>query len=305
MSVVLCVGEPLISLTPPEGIRLGDAHDVLVSTGGAEANVAIALAALGVATRFAGRVGDDALGRRIVRSLEEAGVDTAHVERVEGRPTGLYLKDAASAERPMLYYRAGSAASTLRDVPAEALRDVDLVHTTGITAAISPACAELVRELLEHGSHRVSFDVNHRPSLWAPGAAARELLTLASAADVVFVGLDEAAALWGSTSPAGVRRLLPEVPELVVKQGAGPVTVFHGDAVDVAPARAARVVETTGAGDAFAAGYLAGRREGESPRDAAAWGHALAVEVIGVRSDSAPGLTRATLLAALRKEERA
>lgn len=294
MTAILCVGEVLVSLTPATGAGLADAHELLISTGGAEANVAVALAGLGFDVRFAGRVGDDALGRRLAASLAHAGVDTAWLELHPGGRTGLYLKDGASTASPMLYYRTGSAASTYAQLPAAALADVDLVHVTGITAALSPASRALVERIVA-GPHRVSFDVNHRPALWSAGDAASTLAELADAADIVFVGLDEAQVLWGCRSADDVRAVLPTPSELVVKHGGEPVVVVSGGRHDEIPAQAVDVVEPVGAGDAFAAGYLAGRRTGHDPAAAARWGHALAAAVLRVRSDHASTVTRAML----------
>ena len=109
----------------------------------------------------------------------------------------------------------------------------------------------------------VSFDVNHRPALWTDGQAAPTLHRIASAADVVLVGLDEAGDLWGCATPEAVRDLLPDPARLIVKDGATAAHAFvrGGDGTDrtvVVPALRADVVEVVGAGDAFAAGYLAG-----------------------------------------------
>lgn len=289
--VVLCVGEPIVALTPPRGTLLETAPDLLVSVGGAEVNVAIALARLGTASRFVGRVGDDPFGRRVCAVLVAAGVDTGHVEVDPEAPTGLYLKDPHHPAAKVHYYRRGSAATGLRRVPPAALVGVDHVHLTGITPALSAHCAALVESLFSRGQGTVSFDVNFRPALWSAAVAGPALLRLAARAHTLFVGLDEAATLWGARTPEDVRVLLPGVPELVVKDGGAPAAAFttHGR-VDV-PAPVVDVVEPIGAGDAFAAGYLAARRAAATPAAALRSGHLLAAAVLGVRGDhgSAPG----------------
>ena len=108
MSTILCVGEALISLTPPVGVPLQEASDLLISTGGAEVNVAAHLARLGVPTRFAGRVGDDPFGARLRQTLAALGVDTRYIEVDPDRPTGLYLKDTDGPGTTMRYYRTTS-----------------------------------------------------------------------------------------------------------------------------------------------------------------------------------------------------
>jgi 2-dehydro-3-deoxygluconokinase len=294
MSAVLCVGEGLISLTPPTGTPLESATELVVATGGAEVNVAIHLARLGVPTRFAGKVGADPFGARLRHALDAAGVDTAHLEEDPDRPTGLYLKDAKGVTTTSRYYRNGSAATTYGQVPAAALLGVGHVHVTGITPALSDDCRALVRDLM--GLERVgtSFDVNYRRALWDTDDAADLLRSLASQADTVFVGLDEAGEVWGSQTPEEVRRLLPEPTELVVKDGPNEAVAFVGSQTLRAPAPHVDVVEPVGAGDAFAAGYLAARHFGHNPDRALRWGHTLAGTVLRVLGDHAP-IDRATL----------
>ena len=209
MSTILCVGEALISLTPPVGTPLQEATDLLISTGGAEVNVAAHLARLGVPTRFAGRVGDDPFGERLRQTLAELGVDTRFLEVDAERPTGLYVKDANGSGTTMRYYRNASAATSYRHVPDEALDDVEHVHVTGITPALSEDCRSLVEDLLALPHVTTSFDVNYRSALWGVTEAAGILRSLAEQANTVFVGLDEAGDVWGCRTFDDVRRATP------------------------------------------------------------------------------------------------
>ena len=280
---VLCVGEALVVLTPTRG-TLRDASDLSVSAAGAELNVAVHLARSGHRARFAGRVGDDAFGRRLRDVLEREGVDVGPLELDADLPTGLYVKDPSATGTSVLYYRSGSAATQMRSLPPGALDGVDLVHLTGITPALSPSCDAFVDDLLG-GPVPTSFDVNHRSALWPAGRAAERLRELAARAGTVFVGLDEAVALWGVRTADDVRGLLPEPAELVVKDGAVAAWAFTAHGVDVVPALPVEVVEPVGAGDAFAAGYLATRRGGGSPQEALSRGHVLAAQVLTSHSD--------------------
>src|SRR5690606_32618235 len=145
----------------------------------------------------------------------------------------------------------------------------------GITPALSPSCAALVDAVVDRvgaGHGALSFDVNHRATLWEPGEAAPTLLALARRAGLVFVGLDDAAELWGGATGAGVRALLPEPATLVVKDGDVGATEFRAEAVFV-PAIPTDVVEAVGAGDAFAAGYLAASLRGADAENRLRGGH--------------------------------
>lgn len=289
-AAVLCLGEPLVVLSPPPGSDLREAGHCLVGQGGAELNVAVHLARLGIQSRYAGAVGADSLGERISCMLDEEGVDTSALVADEGSPTGLYVKDGTPEGTRMLYFRAGSAGSRLSALPAGALDGVGHLHVSGISPALSPEMAGLVRALLARPrTYTVSFDVNHRPRLWQrdagsvwPGDADAVLLGCAGAADIVFVGLDEAEAVWEAQTPEQVGALLPVVPELVVKDGPGPSRCRLDGSWSVAspPDRELAVVDPVGAGDAFAAAYLAARLRGAPPDAAMAAGHRLAGHVI-------------------------
>lgn len=290
---VLAVGETMALVAPSSAESLETALDFHIDAGGAEANVASHLAALGRAAAWAGAVGDDALGRRLVRQLAGRGVDTRWVTVDAGAPTGLYVKDPG---RGVGYYRAGSAASRLGpgDVSALPLDRVRLLHLSGITPALSASCDALVGALFdaaaEHGVP-VSFDVNHRAALWpSTDVAARRLHDLAARATVAFVGRDEAEALWGVSRIDQVRALLPEPPVLVVKDGEVGATEFArrddgGDDVVHVPALTVELVEPVGAGDAFAAGYLHAWLDGAASTDRLVAGHARAVLVLADTAD--------------------
>ncbi|GAA1961865.1 sugar kinase [Agromyces allii] len=291
---MLTVGETMVLVTPAVAEPLESATAFHLDPGGAESNVACHLAALGTSVAWASAVGDDALGRRLVRQITDHGVDTAWVRRDAAAQTGLYVKDPGNGVR---YYRAGSAASRLEPSFADDLpiADVRLVHVSGITPALSTSCDALVDAILDRAAAAgvpVSFDVNHRAQLWpSTDAAAGRLAALAARADLVFVGLDEAQVLWGAKTPDDVRRLLPDVRELVVKDGAVGATAYLGDAEGVhVPAFVVDVVEVVGAGDAFAAGYLHAMLRGAAPDERLLAGHERAVLTIADTADVPRGI---------------
>ncbi|MFE9243148.1 sugar kinase [Nocardiopsis sp. NPDC006938] len=285
----VCVGETMAVLTSPEALTEGSL--LAVGAGGAESNVAVALARLGHRAAWVSRVGDDPFGRIVTASVARCGVDVRGVEVDPGLPTGLYVKDTAPGGAGVLYYRKGSAASVMSVGDAEKVwsRGPRLVHLSGITPALSGRAAALVRELLDRRSGNGAlrcFDVNHRPALWSTREAGPVLLDLARRADVVFVGRDEAERLWGTPDADDVRAVLPEVPTLVVKDAGNGATSFDGAGTVFAPAPPVDVVEEVGAGDAFAAGYLSGLLDGLAPERRLSLGHAAAGEVLCSRGDT-------------------
>lgn len=288
---LIAVGETMVMITPARAQSLATADDLRLHIGGAESNVATHAAALGIPSAWVSAVGDDVLGRRVRRVVQERGVDVRWVASDPHAPTGVYFKDPGHG---VLYYRKGSAASCMsaESVASVPLEQAEIIHVSGITPALSASCASLMDAIIERASHSdavLSFDVNHRAALWPAGAAAPALLGLAARADLVFVGLDEAESLWGCETASDVRTLLPEPTRLVVKDGAVGATEFdsaaHDDAVVFVPAIPTEVVEPVGAGDAFAAGYLAALLTGADAAVRLRAGHERARLVLGSTSD--------------------
>ncbi|MCW7946796.1 carbohydrate kinase [Streptomyces hygroscopicus] len=322
---VVALGESMVTFVPSGPGRLAEVPSFERGIGGAESNVACVLAAAGHSVRWVSRVGADGFGEYLVERIGSYGVDVSAVERDPGRPTGIYFRtagDRASDAHEVAYYRAGSAASAMAvgNIDLDAVRACRVLHLSGITAALSDDCLALVRELTTPRARRplVSFDVNHRTGLWRQDDGPRALLDLAGGADVVFVGEDEAEEAWGVTGgPAAIRRVLPQPPVLVVKQGARGATVFehqppagtalpHGtgpaaDAVTFVPSLRVTVVAPVGAGDAFAAGFLSATLRGLSVRDRLRHGHLVAAAALTVPGDLATPLAHdhADRLAAL------
>ncbi|MFF7170127.1 sugar kinase [Streptomyces pseudovenezuelae] len=326
----------MVTFLPSRPGRLADVPSFERAIGGAESNVACGLAAVGFAVRWVSRVGADGFGDHLVETVGGYGVDVSSVGRDPSRPTGVYFRtagDRATAAHEVAYYRAGSAASAMsvENVDLAAVRAGRVLHLSGITAALSDTCLELVRELTASGAERplVSFDVNHRTGLWRDADGPRVLLELARQADIVFVGEDEAEEAWGVVGgPAAVRAVLPEPGVLVVKQGAVGATAFVSAAssgglvaqfpaplggsrvpsVDrspssglFVPALAVDVVATTGAGDAFAAGFLSATLRDLPLRDRLRHGHLWAAAALTVPGDLAapPSRPHADRLAAV------
>lgn len=255
---VITIGEAMALVTPAVAEPIEHAEDFRLDTGGAESNVASHLAALGRKAAWVGQLGDDFIGRRVLRLIAERGVDTSWVQLHDRAPTGVYFKDPGNGVQ---YYRQGSAASMMEPsmLTRLPLETASLVHLSGITPVLSSSCAAMIDAVVDQLSAlptQVSFDVNFRPGLWDARDAAAVLLDLSRRVDLVFVGLDEAAALWGTHTPDEVRELLPEPRHLIVKDGDVGATEYSVDGKEFQPAIPTAVVEVVGAGDAFAAGYL-------------------------------------------------
>lgn len=258
-------GESMGLFTASSAGRFGLDRGFTLGIGGAESNVAIGAARLGVPVTWFGRLGNDATGDLIERLLVAEGVDTV-VIRDPGF-TGLMVKHERFASASHVdYHRSGSAGSrlSLADIPVEKVRAASILHTTGITAALSTnARATLFEavELAREAGTLVSVDVNYRRKLWSSREAAPVLRDLISHSDIVFAGPDEAGLVTGelSADAVGAAKNLSRYcrGEVIVKDGArGCAALVHGVSYEMT-AIAVTAVDPVGAGDAFVAGYLA------------------------------------------------
>ncbi len=288
-------------LTPTHQVPLAEATELFYGVGGAESNVAMGLAAMGVDSHWVGRVGHDGFGTRILNDLSAHSVGVTGVEIDSERATGLYVKipasaNSASGESSVLYYRQGSAASAMGpemlDNPSVTalLTHAGLVHLSGITAALSPSCRQMLAALLSapRNGRLISFDVNWREALWAHEDKAI-LRTLANQSDVVLVGADEALPAFGTNDEAELRALLPDPSVIVLKNAhTSAIALMHdGERVEV-PSLRVSVLEPVGAGDAFAAGYLSGMLFGLDQRSSLRRGHVSAAATLTVPGDRGP-----------------
>jgi len=297
MTRVACLGECMVELREqaPGHWRQAFAGDTY--------NTAVYLkrvAGPGLQVDFATGLGDDAFATEMAAAWATEGVGDALARRIGGRGTGLYtVRTDASGERRFDYWRAHSAARAyFGDTPTpleQAADSIDLLYLSGISLAVMPDALGRIVALagaLRRRGARVAFDNNYRPRLWTgPDAARAAFAEIAAVADIALVTLDDQLALEPSGDEAGALAAALAWPaaEVVVKRGSRPAVVRAGGApFEVAAERVAAVVDTTAAGDSFAAGYLARRLAGATPAAAAAFAHRLAAVVIGHPGAIAP-----------------
>ena len=291
MTRIACIGECMIELSQVDlasgQARIGFAGDTL--------NTAVYLARLGgtgTTVSYLTTLGTDAFSTRMIDGFQAEGIDTALIGRDPDRLPGLYaIETDATGERSFRYWRDTAAARRLFTGPGPTLNDLaqfDVIYLSGITLAILPpdmrqALTGRLGQLRAAG-HRIVFDPNHRPRLWPDDASARAAFDAAwRATTLALPSFDDEERLHPGTTPAQVLARIAAfgVPEIVLKNGAsGPLIGFGGAVTQTHLPRAARVIDTSGAGDSFNAGYLAARLAGANPATAAAAGHRLASTVI-------------------------
>jgi len=284
---VVVVGDVMVdvlaAMSGPLRHRSDTPSTVTTSGGGSGANVAAWLAAQGVPTSYVGRVGDDALGRDSVTGLTEHGVGV-WVSVDPDRTTGTcVVLVEPEGERSMLPDAGANATLLPVDVPPTAFRPGAHLHLSGYTLlnAGSREAGLTALSLAAAADMTVSVDPSSAALLERVGAA--RFLEWTRGADVILANTDEAAVLSGATGPhEAAARLVDTYREVVVKLGADGALWQQGFITASAPAeRGVKVVDTTGAGDAFAAGFLAHWLLHPEPESALASGNRLAARAVG------------------------
>jgi len=253
---------------------------------------------------YASCIGTDAVSDEMRAFMEGAGIDTSTLRRLGDRTVGLYMISLDRGERSFSYWRGQSAARALADDPAwldAVLEGRSIVYVSGITLAIlAPEARARLCAALSAARGRgatVAFDTNLRPKLWESREAMQQGMRQgASVADVVLPSFDEETALFGDGSPADTIARYRDCGArmVVVKNGAGEVTLWDdaGGSCTIATQTVREVVDTTAAGDSFAAGFLSALATGQDAATAVRSAAGLAARVIQARGALVPEALR-------------
>lgn len=238
-------------------------------------------------------VGTDAFSDRITAFATASGIDTRFVGRDPGRGPGLYAISLQNGERSFAYWRDRSAARLLADDPVLLARAMDwagTIYVSGISLAIlSPAGRDRLLAALTAAAaagRRVVFDPNLRPRLWEDAETMRAVITRAAAlAHVLLPSFDDEAQHFGDADLAACARRYGAGAghEVVVKNGGQDVLVAADGQETILPLAPVTPVDTTGAGDAFNAGWIVARHRGLDAAGSLAAAHDLARHVVSIR----------------------
>jgi fructokinase len=266
---VVCLGEAVIDLVAVESdVPLQSARTFVRAAGGAPANVAVALARLGIHAAFLGKIATDAFGRSLAETLAAEGVNvTGVVQDGAARTPLVFVGSDGHGGRSFVFYHDGMADTLLR--PEDVSRSRDLIaharvfHFGSVTLSAEPSAAttlDTARLAREFGC-LVSFDPNVRLEVWdSPRRAHQTIVETFSLADVVKVSNDELEFLADTCDPAqACERLRGYGPRfVVVTLGADGCYYDAGSSAGYVPGVPVQVIDTLGAGDAFLGGLLAG-----------------------------------------------
>ncbi|MCL4766820.1 MAG: sugar kinase [Hyphomicrobiaceae bacterium] len=302
---VVSVGECMVELARgPDGrFSLGYGGDTF--------NTAVYLARAGAEVAYATALGDDPYSAGIIAMAKRENVETDLVATVPGRLAGLYLIETSpEGERSFWYWRDRAPARELfegaeADRIADGLRRASLVYFSGVTLSLYSARGldrlAAALEAAKGAGARVAMDSNYRPRGWGGDheRVGRTLERFWRLADIALPTLEDEQALWGDTGAEATSQRLHGlgIPEVVVKMGAAGAYVSYGGEQRHVPARSAIVpVDTTAAGDSFNAAYVAARKSGVPPAEAADCGNRLAAVVIQHRGAIVPTDATAAVL---------
>jgi 2-dehydro-3-deoxygluconokinase len=273
---VVTLGEAMLRLSVRPGDRLEDAPAFDVHVAGSEANVAYALARMGVRAGWASALPSNPLGERIASTLRAGGVDVTPLVWLDRGRVGTYFVQLGSPPRPttVTYDRVGSAfaVATAPEFDWTLVTDTDHLHVSGITFAISESARDVAHTAVRAARARgctVSLDVNHRARMWTAAEAGRTLAGLAGSLDLVICKGQDARDVFDCGGDRGevARRLQDrfQAPAVACTWGRDPATLLEGDAWVECGSYDVEIVDRIGAGDAFAAGLLWGHLDGSLP----------------------------------------
>lgn len=269
---VLTFGETMIRLNAPQFGRLEEAVSLDVRIGGSESNTAVALARLGLRASWFSRLPDNPLGRRIENEIRRWGVDTSRTiwDTSPDSRAGLYFLDFGVPPRGIdVWYDRQNAAITRispDEIDFDAVKQARLLHLSGITPALSLACAEAVFALFAAAASAqtpVSFDVNYRAKLWTPAQAKATLELLLPQVEILLCPQSDAELIFGIVGDGvavakEMRARYGVGTAIITCGGEGAVACDDRGDCDAKPFALSQIVDRVGAGDAFNAGVLWG-----------------------------------------------
>jgi ribokinase len=248
------------------------AREVAVSPGGA-CNVAIIARKLGLRVSIVDRVGNDLFGDVLIKELEEAGVDTKLLKRING-PTTISNNIIGGEGHAFLGYVGVNVDLSIDDLDVQVFNGVDAVYVSGFNASISRKAA---KELLRI----VSLIRNYPVKLFLDVGPARDnldiVMVMVRQADAVFMNREETGRLFGDSLPSTINSLASLGINAVIKLGDnGAILIHKGETKHCKPYTPSRIITTVGAGDTFNAAYIAGTIKGLDPEEACDLGNKVA-----------------------------
>lgn len=299
---IICLGEPMAEFVRADIPGIGEVYRPGV--GGDTSNTAIAAARQGARTGFLTALGDDEFGDGIRALWSAEGVDHSNVARDPDAPTGIYFVHPHASERHFLYYRAHSAASRwpAASLPRDYIASARVLHVSAISQAISATARDTVTaaiDIARAAGVTVSYDTNLRLKLWSLEDAQRTIHAAMAKSDIAFPSIDDAMQLTGLEEPDRIVDFYFDLGARIValKMGEAGALVATPESRQMIAPVPVEAVDSTGAGDAFAGGFLAYWLETGDPFEAGRRAAAVAAGTVAGYGAIAPIPRREAVMA--------
>jgi len=297
---VVTFGEFLMRLSPRIGERLSETQNLDMNYGGAEANVAVSLAQMGLQSKYISIIPDNPIGDNGIKKLHSFNVDVNHIQR-KGDRLGLYFLEHGAGQRPskVLYDRSFSSFSEIKPDDFdwdEIFEGASWFHWTGITPAVSDAATLVLKEAIAIAKSKnitISADLNYRKKLWSIEKAREVMSELLQDVDVLIANEEDPKVLFNIADELGdldqgeidieiydeISRSLDEMFDfkkvaITLRQSISAsvnnwsACLYSGGKILISPEYNISVIDRVGSGDAFAAGLIYSLINNKDDRDA-------------------------------------
>jgi 2-dehydro-3-deoxygluconokinase len=292
---VITIGDAMIALCPLKKgpIIFSDTFERKI--GGAELNVAIGCSRLGLKSGWISRLGNDDFGKYILKTVRGEDVDTSEVKLVDGYQTSVYFREVLSdGSSRSFYYREKSPTSTMtsEDLNEEYFKNAKILHITGVFPSINKNNQMVIIEAVKLAKKlnlKVSFDPNIRLKMWTKKEAKNFIQRILPSVDILLIGDEEVELLLDDSNIEKAMETFHSygIETVIVKKGAKGAIGSDGKNVYEVPAiKPKALVDTVGAGDGFAAGFLTALLKGETLENCVRFANAVGSLVVGVEGDN-------------------
>jgi len=292
---VITIGDAMIAMCPKQKGPIMFCNTFERKLGGAELNVVIGCARLGIKSGWISRLGNDDFGKHILKTVRGEGVDISEVKLVDEYPTSVYFREVlADGSSRSFYYREKSPTSTMKseELNEEYFKQAKVLHITGVFPSITKNNQEIILEAVKLAKKHnliVSFDPNIRLKMWSKEEAKAYIEKLLPNVDVLLIGDEEIEILLEDTNIEKAIKTFHEygIEKVIVKKGAKGALGSDGKNIyEVDAIKPKALVDTVGAGDGFAAGFLTSLVQGKSLEECVKFANAVGSLVVGVEGDN-------------------
>lgn len=292
---VITIGDAMVAMCPKEKGPILFCNTFERKIGGAELNVAIGCARLGLKSGWISRLGQDDFGKHILKTVRGEGIDTSQIELVEGYQTSVYFREVmANGDSRSFYYREKSPTSTMtaESLDENYFRNSKVLHITGVFPSINDNNKEILLkavELAKKNNLLISFDPNIRLKMWTKSQAREFINKFLSEVDILLVGDEEISILIDEEDTNEAIKKFHDmgIDKVVVKRGAkGAIGSDGSNIYDVSAIKPKALIDTVGAGDGFAAGFLSAYLKGDSFEESIEFANAVGSLVVGIEGDN-------------------